>query len=142
MRIQIPNTMNKVVTLSEAASIAIHAMVLIAKATNQINVGQIAEATGASKNHLAKVMQRLVKEGFVKSSRGPSGGFVLAKDPKDITILQVYECIEGPIEPTGCPLDQHICPFDKCLMGGVVGQTTNQIKDYFKSNTLFDFMGR
>lgn len=142
MRIQIPNTMNKVVTLSEAASIAIHAMVLIAKATAQINVGQIAEATGASKNHLAKVMQRLVKEGFVKSSRGPSGGFVLAKDPKDITILQVYECIEGPIEPTGCPLDQHICPFDKCLMGGVVGQTTNQIKDYFKSNTLFDFMGR
>ncbi len=132
--------MNKVVTLSEAASIAIHAMVLIAKAENQINVGQIADATGSSRNHLAKVMQRLVKEGFVKSTRGPAGGFALAKKASEITLLNIYECIEGPLEPAGCPLDRNICPFDKCLMSGVVNHATVQIKDHFKNNTLQDLM--
>ena len=67
--------MNKVVQLSEASSIGIHAMVLIAQSEVHMNVSDLAERIGASRNHLAKVMQRLVKDGFVKSSRGPTGGF-------------------------------------------------------------------
>lgn len=132
--------MNKVVQLSEASSIAIHAMVLIAKSNTQINVGHIAERTGSSRNHLAKVMQRLVKEGLVKSTRGPSGGFLLAKDPALISLLDIYECIEGPIEPTGCPLDRQVCPFNKCLMGGIVNKTTVEIKKYLSDNKLSDML--
>jgi Rrf2 family protein len=69
--------MSKIVTMSEAASIAVHAMVLIARSEKNINVNQLSELTGASKNHIAKVMQRLVKQNLIKSTRGPSGGFVL-----------------------------------------------------------------
>ncbi|HBZ65322.1 MAG TPA: Rrf2 family transcriptional regulator [Bacteroidales bacterium] len=132
--------MNKVVQLSEASSIAIHAMVLIAKADVQINVGHIADRTGASRNHLAKVMQRLVKEGLVKSTRGPSGGFLLAKDPRQISLLDIYECIEGPIEPTGCPLNRQVCPLGKCLMGGIVHKATTEIKKYLSDNKLSDML--
>ncbi|MDO9511621.1 MAG: Rrf2 family transcriptional regulator [Bacteroidales bacterium] len=132
--------MNKVVNLSEASSLAIHAMVLIAKSDKQINVSQIADLMGSSRNHLAKVMQRLVKEGFVKSLRGPSGGFTMQQKPEDITLLQIFECIEGPIQPTGCPLDRQVCPFDKCLMGGIVTDTTIQIREYFQSHTLADML--
>lgn len=132
--------MPKVVQLSEASSIAIHAMVLIAKAEGQINVNKISELTGSSRNHLAKVMQRLVKAGFVKSTRGPSGGFSMNVNPKSVSLLNIYECIEGPIEVGGCPLDRPICPFDKCLMGGIVHKTTKEIKDYFSKNTLFDLL--
>ena len=72
--------MAKVVSLSEAASLAIHAVVLIASSDKLVNVNQIAKATAASKNHLAKVMQRLVKSNLVSSTRGPSGGFLLKKE--------------------------------------------------------------
>jgi len=90
--------MSKIVSLSEAASIALHGIILIARSENNLNVIKIAEETGNSKHHVAKVMQRLVKDGYIESQRGPSGGFVLKKDPKDISFLEIYETIEGKIE--------------------------------------------
>jgi Rrf2 family protein len=71
--------MSNIVQLSEAASLGIHAMVIIARSNKIINANTIAEMTDASRNHLAKVMLTLAKMGLVKSLRGPSGGFVLAK---------------------------------------------------------------
>jgi len=132
--------MSKVVTISEAASLAIHAVVLIAKTESQINVNQIAEATGASRNHLAKVMQRLGKQGFVESSRGPTGGFRLKKKANEITLYDIYASIEGPIEIQGCPLERPICPFDKCLMGGIIHKVTNDLKKYLMKETIDKYL--
>ncbi len=132
--------MAKIVHLSEAASLAIHSMVLIAKSDSHINVNILAQEMGASRNHLAKVLQQLVKFNYLRSVRGPSGGFVLNVKPSEITILDVYEAIEGRIETPDCPLDRQICPFDKCLMGGMVKSVTNQFKDYFKDQTLEKFI--
>ena len=132
--------MARVIQISEAASLAVHSMVLIASSKTQINVNKIAELTGASRNHLAKVMQRLVKDGMVKSTRGPAGGFVLKKKPEKITLLDIYESIEGPVDLAGCPLDRPICAFGKCLMGGIIKDLTREFMKYFKSNTLADFL--
>lgn len=132
--------MAKIVHLSEAASLAIHSMVLIAKSDIHINVNILSKEMGASRNHLAKVLQQLVKHNYLRSVRGPSGGFVLNVKPSDITILDIYEAIEGKIETPQCPLDRQICPFDKCLMGGMVNSVTTQFKDYFKEQTLEKFV--
>ncbi len=132
--------MAKIVHLSEAASLAIHSMVLIAKSENHINVNVLAQEMGASRNHLAKVLQQLVKQNYLRSVRGPSGGFVLNVKPSDVTLLDIYEAIEGRIETPSCPLDRQICPFDKCLMGGMVNSVTSQFKEYFKDQTLEKFI--
>lgn len=132
--------MSKIVSLSEASSIAIHAVVIIATSKNSITVNSIAEATGASRNHLAKVMQTLVKHDIVKSTRGPTGGFTLNKPPEQVSLLDIYECIEGKITSEGCPLNRQICPFDKCIMGGVVKKLTNEIKDYLAKEKLDSYI--
>ncbi len=132
--------MAKIVHLSEAASLAIHAMVLIAKSDTHINVNILSQEMGASRNHLAKVLQQLVKYNYLKSVRGPSGGFVLNVHPSEITILDVYQAIEGKIETPECPLDRKICPFDKCLLGGMVKSVTDQFKSYFEGQTLEKFI--
>jgi len=132
--------MAKIVHLSEAASLAIHSMVIIAKSDNHINVNILAREMGASRNHLAKVLQQLVKQNFLKSVRGPSGGFVMNVNPKDITLLDIYEAIEGKIETPECPLDRKVCPFDKCLMGGMVYTVTEQFRKYFNEQTLERFI--
>jgi Rrf2 family protein len=134
--------MAKLVHFSEAASLALHAMVLIAKSDHHVNVNSIAEEMGASRNHLAKVLQQLVKHGFLKSVRGPSGGFVLSKPANQISILEIYEAIEGRIDVPECPLDRQICPFNKCLMNGLVTDVTLQFKKYFSEQTLEDFITR
>lgn len=132
--------MAKVFTLSEAASIALHGVILIAQEKGGLNVLKIAERTDTSKHHVAKVMQRLVKAGYLTSQRGPSGGFVLKKNPKDIDFLDIYEIIEGPIEVGECPMDKQICPFDKCIMNNVTSKMTLDFKEYLKSQTIDKYL--
>lgn len=133
--------MSKIVSISEAASIAIHVMVLIARSENtNMNVNKLADVTGASKNHIAKVMQRLVRFNFVKSTRGPSGGFVLSKKPETISLLNIYEAIEGEMTLDSCPFDNQICPFNKCLMNGIVHKMTNELRTFFSSQKLSDLV--
>ncbi len=134
--------MAKLVHFSEAASLALHAMVLIAKTETHVNVSSLATEMGASRNHLAKVLQQLVKYNYLKSVRGPSGGFILNKPADQITVLEIYEAIEGSIDVPECPLDRKICPFDKCLMNGLVADVTMQFKKYFQEQTLEDFVTR
>ena len=133
--------MSSIIALSEAASIAIHSLVLIARSEGMLNVIQISEATGSSKHHIAKVLQRLVKDGFLSSNRGPSGGFVMKKKPEDITLLDIYEAIEGKIEITKCPMDNPVCPFDKCLMGNILQKLTAELRNYLAGQALKEFMG-
>lgn len=131
--------MSRIISISEAASIAIHSMVLIASSGEGLNVTKIAERMGASKHHVAKIMQRLVKEGLLVSQRGPTGGFHLNKTAGDISMLDVYESIEGKLIETTCPMDHPICPFDKCLMGGIVAKMTKEFKDYMSNQMLSDY---
>src|ERR1041385_3188367 len=51
---------------------------------------------------LAKVLQRLVRKGLLVSQQGINGGYVLAKDPLKISIVDVVEALEGPISLTLC----------------------------------------
>ncbi len=132
--------MSKVFSMSEAASIALHGIILIAQEKEGLNVIKIAERTDTSKHHVAKVMQRLVKAGYLLSQRGPSGGFVLRKDPKDINFLDIYEAIEGPIEITDCPMDKQICPFDKCIMNNVTTKMTLDFKNYLINQTVEQYL--
>jgi Rrf2 family protein len=132
--------MARIVHLTEAASLAIHSMVLIAKSDLHVNVNVLAQEIGASRNHLAKVLQLMVKQNYLRSVRGPSGGFVLNIDPARISLLDIYEAIEGKIDIADCPLDRRICPYNKCLMGGMIKDITNQFKEYFGTQTLAKFL--
>ena len=132
--------MSKIVSLSEAASIAIHGTILIARSVVSLNVVNIADATGTSKHHVAKIMQRLVKESFISSQRGPSGGFMLNVAPENLTFLQIYEAIEGKIEVTKCPMEKKVCPFDKCIMNNITNRLTLEFRDYLGKQRVVDYL--
>lgn len=132
--------MAKIVSLSEAASIALHGMVLVAKDEAHTNVQKIADETTSSRHHVAKIMQRLVKDDFLESFRGPKGGFRLKRKPEEITFLEIFESIEGKIAITSCPLDKQVCGFDKCIMNNITKKMTIQFQEYMKEQTLADFL--
>ena len=132
--------MSKVISISEAASIALHGMILVARSGSPVNVIHIAEQTGASRHHVAKIMQRLAKNNYLTSHRGPSGGFILKKKPGDITFLEIHEAIEGSIEITPCPLDKPICPFGKCIMNNVTNEMTVRFRDHLEKQTLDQYI--
>lgn len=134
--------MAKVVHISEAASLAVHGMVLIAGSSEILNVNQIADITHSSRNHLAKVMQILVKNGYLDSVRGPKGGFTLKGDPKKINLLEIYELIEGNLEEHHCGIETQQCPFDICVFGGLADKFSSDFIEYLRNKTLFDLISK
>jgi Rrf2 family protein len=123
--------------ISEAASLALHtAGMLAAHSDRLVSTREAATLFKISEAHLSKVLQRLVKAGLVKSLRGPRGGFSLHKPSNVITLLQVYEAIEGPMVLDRCILGHDICPIDRCLMGDLVGSVNRQTWEYLNKTTL------
>ena len=88
--------MADMVRLSEATALGLHVMAIIAAQNRAIPVVDAAKQLDASAAHLSKVMQRLAKAGFLKAKRGPSGGYTLARPATEITLLEIYEALEGP----------------------------------------------
>ncbi len=101
---------------------------------------QIAERLNSSRHHVAKVMQRMVKDGYLNSHRGPSGGFTMKKRPKDISLLEIYESIEGKIEIGNCPLDRPVCGIEKCIFNNVTMKMTENFVEYMRKERLSDFI--
>jgi Rrf2 family protein len=132
--------MSNLLSLSEAATIGLHSMALIAMSKEKLNVNQISETIGSSKHHVAKVMQRLAKENFVASNRGPTGGFILKKRPEEITLLDIYEAIEGKLESQSCPGNKEDCPFTSCIMGDVSNKLTIEFVNFLKSQSLDKYL--
>jgi Rrf2 family protein len=129
--------MIKFCNISEASSIAIHGMVLLARSDKPLNVTQIADAIGSSKHHVAKVFQRMVKFGFARSQRGPTGGFAIIGEPREISMLNIYEAIEGKIEiPEECPFGKNICTFDNCIFDNFIKQNMLDFKAFMSGKTL------
>ena len=67
-----------------------------------VNTKEIAEEYNIPLELLAKVLQTLAKNGLIESHNGPKGGYVLARRPRQITIAQILESIEGPLGITDC----------------------------------------
>jgi Rrf2 family protein len=131
--------MSKIVNLSEAASIAIHGMILVFKSDKPLNVIQIAERISSSKHHVSKIMQQLVKHGYLGSIRGPAGGFFLKMDPSEITFLDIYEIIEGKLVVTKCAMEKPVCTFEKCIFSNIIEKMTCDFSNYLKSQKLTDY---
>ena len=83
--------------LSRSSEYAIRAFLYLAKQEpgRLVMARQIAEDAGLPGHFLAKLLQQLARKGLVRSNKGPSGGFTLANDPREINILSIVEAVEG-----------------------------------------------
>ena len=134
--------MANVLKISEAASLALHTMVLLAaNPGRRMSIRQVASMLHASQAHLAKVLQRLVKVGLANSTRGPKGGFTLAKRPNLISLLDVYEAIDGPLGTPECLLGTPVCDGTSCILGGLLEATNRQFRTYMAAARLSDLTG-
>jgi len=67
-----------------------------------VNTKRIADEYRIPVELLAKVLQRLAKQGLIVSQNGPKGGYILARPATDITVSEIIEAIEGPVMLTAC----------------------------------------
>jgi len=124
---------------SEAFVLGLHSTALISKQNGEkVSVAFIARELKGSLAHLQKVLQRLVKAGIINSTRGPKGGYLLAKDPDEIKLIDIYEAIEGKMQLCNCLFDAPVCQNTTCILGSLTSNVNKQVLDYFSNNTVAD----
>lgn len=125
--------------LSEAANIALHSMTYIARGKNRLQAGELSRLTGFPKSHVAKVMGMLVKAGILNSGRGPLGGFQLARPTEFISLLEIFEAVEGSIDGSSCGMPCPLCRSVGCLTGQMAQRFNAEFKVYMMNKRLSDF---
>jgi Rrf2 family protein len=125
--------------ISDAATLAIHALALLADADRPVQVARIAAPMRASAAHLGKVLQRLGKLGLVTSIRGPRGGFTLTHPASETRLLDVLIAVDGPITEEGCLLHRPACHHpDGCPVRGLNNQVRDLVVNSLSGLTLAD----
>lgn len=132
---------NSVVHFSDASLIAVHALASLATEPDRLlQTKELAEVLNSSAHHLAKVMQRLVHHGLVRSVKGPTGGFSLAKPAAEISFLQAIEAIDGPISADFCPFRTIACTPGNCIFGKELADHSRQLLEHLSRRSIADIM--
>ncbi len=100
---------------------------------------EIAEMYGIPLSLLSKILQKLVKNGFLRSEHGTNGGYRLAREARDITALEVIRSIDGPIFLTACFTEHgYCCHTDKCIVRDPLQKVHEGILRLLSSITIAD----
>ena len=104
---------------------------------------KVAQAQRIPPSFLAKIISQLSIAGLLRTSRGARGGVTLARAPKDITLLEVVEAIDGPIMLNECVGDNATCAFDKdCPLRPVWCDAQEDLVSRLKGTTFAQLMSQ
>lgn len=125
--------------ITRQADYALRAMLYLARLEpdERAATKKIAEERDIPPSFLAKIISQLSIAGLINTSRGARGGVSLARDPEDISLLQVVEAIDGPITLNECTVDPSECAFgDHCPIHEVFCEAKTQLIERLKSSTF------
>jgi Rrf2 family transcriptional regulator, nitric oxide-sensitive transcriptional repressor len=129
------------VKLSQTAEYALRAMVWLADHPGPAwAAAEVAEASRVPPKYLSKVLQTLALRGLVVARRGPGGGFLLARPPEAISVLDVVNAVD-PIESIACcPLGYGTTPPHLCPLHSRLNDAVAQIEAAFRETLLSDLV--
>lgn len=136
--------------LSTTCKYAVRALIFIGlkgSDENRVNARIIASELGIPMQFLSKILQIFVRKGLLKSFKGPTGGFFLAKDPGEVTLLDIVEIIDGPSVFESCLIGTGPCKSstgkkERCPVHDRYSKIRKEVVDYFSSETIGGIIDR
>jgi len=125
--------------ITRQADYAVRAVLYLARLGQEERAAtsQVAQEQRIPPSFLAKIISQLSIAGLLHTSRGARGGVTLAREPKEITLLEVIEAIDGPIMLNECVGESGSCTFDEeCPLRPVWCEAQNELVTRLK-NTNF-----
>lgn len=102
---------------------------------------EIAEEENISEKYLEQLLSFLRNQGIITGKRGSKGGYRLKTSPENLTILQIIELLEGPIEPVFCVSDDNACErADVCVTRDIWINIHQAVKSELEKKTLRDLV--
>lgn len=100
---------------------------------NPIRLKDVARRQEISEKYLEQIISILNRAGYVRSIRGPQGGYVLQREPRDYTVGMILRLTEGSLAPVECVVEAGLCPREKgCasrILWGKLNQAINGVVD-------------
>lgn len=131
--------------LSKTGLHAVRALVALARLPEGAYAGaaSIAQGIGAPQNYLGKLLRQLAEQGLLESQKGLGGGFRLARDAGEITLLDVVEPIEHVSRWSGCILGLSACSdAEPCAMHERWKKVRNAYLQMLQRTTLAELVTR
>lgn len=108
----------------------------MARSERPVPIKQIAGEEEISPEFLEQIFFKLKKAGIISSVRGPGGGFVMEKDPAEISVKDIFDAVGEGLEITPCTGDDDCDRQDVCLVHEVWKEASLHIVGYFENLTL------
>jgi len=124
-------------TVEYALRAAVH---LAIKSPDAQTTAEIAEATKVPLAYLSKVLQGLREKGIVRLQRGLGGGVSLAREPAELTILDIVSAVEPLQRIKTCPLDLKSHGTQLCALHRRMDASLKNMEDAFASTTLAELL--
>ena len=126
--------------VKKATAYALHALMYMVRHITQLPVtsGTIAKAEGVPPGYLAKIFPRLVEAGFVRTVRDKNKGYVFARPPEEISLLDLFEAMEDGAFLDDCLLRHCECGGtpENCYIYARWANFTKKIKELFAETTI------
>ena len=135
----------KVSTRGDYASRALLSLALHGAVQTPTSVRDIAERTALPQPYLEQILLALKGAGLVRSKRGVGGGYVLARDPSEISLAQIISAVDGPIVAGdfGEPHEDGACDHEgQCVLLAVWSEVGDRIRNQLQSLSLADMVER
>lgn len=130
--------------ITRQADYAVRAVLHLARVGDQRTAtSMIAEEQRIPPSFLAKIISQLSIAGLLHTSRGARGGVTLARGPKEITLLEVIEAIDGPIQLNECVGENSACSFgDDCPLRPVWCDAQEELVGRLKGTNFADMVAQ
>ena len=126
--------------ISTKSLYGLRAVILLAKENRVWSIKEIGEKEDISSDYLEKIFARLKKAGIVKAKRGSRGGYILARNPRDINMAQIVNSLEDDSSLVFCIGERKInCPMEKkCIAKNAWEKIQNSLDSALKSVSLYE----
>lgn len=128
--------------ISNSSKYALKAVLYLSLHSNEfqkIMVKDISKPINVPQAYIAKLLQELVKQGLVSSTRGPKGGFYLSKKNNDEKVINILKIIDGEKRLTNCVLSLEQCNKEKpCPLHHILSPSRQNILKELKEKSISD----
>jgi Rrf2 family protein len=131
---------SKKMKVKKSSAYALHALMYMVRHSTQLpaTTATIAKAEGIPAEYLSKIFQQLVKANFVKALTGRKKGYIFARGPEEISLLELFETIEGGPLFDVCFLKHCECggTTENCSIFSIWHNATRQINNLLKEMSI------